>query len=483
MRGGSLGHHQALEKEERFSRFQSEEFGTLVWVLGAMAAERVFYGENTNGVGGDVQSATAQAAWMVGASAMGPEPFDGHAAATARPRRRRAQRVLKRFETIGLQIMNRTSGGGPFDGEPDRGRPRRPRKRQLAAQILGQAYVIGLQPDPARTGTRSRRSPTSSSSAARCSATNWSRILDGVGLERPDLDLEKEDVWPKMSTSEPTPAESDVLVPTRRDRARQTSYRFRFGILYVVLAAIVGAGVGTFVVLATRPAPPEAAAWSSWEPNGSKLARVRQIADRIPKAYTQPNGEQLTVSQASQLAVPTESGDVPISSIFVRPDTSRGQAEESDIEAYNGADVVSYGLCGLGSGSQCSISEGTPSSDRFTLLSRQALELSLYTFKYVEGRRLGDRLHAADAEGREQRLGVPASRRRQRRAAEADLPSAAVAHPTRRSTERGRARQHPEIDPAADLRLPVRRSRRRQADPRAHAACCRFLTVSRAAAA
>ena len=27
-----------------------------------MAAERVFYGENSNGVGGDVQSATAQAA-------------------------------------------------------------------------------------------------------------------------------------------------------------------------------------------------------------------------------------------------------------------------------------------------------------------------------------------------------------------------------------------------------------------------------------
>ena len=26
MRGGSLGHHQALEKEERFSRFQSEQF-------------------------------------------------------------------------------------------------------------------------------------------------------------------------------------------------------------------------------------------------------------------------------------------------------------------------------------------------------------------------------------------------------------------------------------------------------------------------
>ena len=34
MRGGALGHHQALEKEERFSRFRSEEFARLVWALG-----------------------------------------------------------------------------------------------------------------------------------------------------------------------------------------------------------------------------------------------------------------------------------------------------------------------------------------------------------------------------------------------------------------------------------------------------------------
>ena len=54
MRGSSLGHHQALEKEERFSRFRSEEFGLIIWGLGAMAAERVFFGETSNGVGGDL---------------------------------------------------------------------------------------------------------------------------------------------------------------------------------------------------------------------------------------------------------------------------------------------------------------------------------------------------------------------------------------------------------------------------------------------
>jgi cell division protease FtsH len=71
-RGAALGHHQALQKEERFSSWRDEEMAQLIWALGAMAAERVFYGQNSTGVGGDVQSATARAAWMVGACAMGP---------------------------------------------------------------------------------------------------------------------------------------------------------------------------------------------------------------------------------------------------------------------------------------------------------------------------------------------------------------------------------------------------------------------------
>src|SRR5207244_13604123 len=54
----------------------SEEMGRLTWGLGAMAAERVFYGENSTGVGGDVMTSTARAAWMVGACAMGPEPIE-----------------------------------------------------------------------------------------------------------------------------------------------------------------------------------------------------------------------------------------------------------------------------------------------------------------------------------------------------------------------------------------------------------------------
>ena len=93
MRGRSLGHHQALEKEERFSRWHHELMGRLIWALGAMAAERVFYGETSSGVGGDVHSATASAAMMVGGWALGPDPSTStKATRPPRTRRRRARR-------------------------------------------------------------------------------------------------------------------------------------------------------------------------------------------------------------------------------------------------------------------------------------------------------------------------------------------------------------------------------------------------------
>ena len=196
MRGGSLGHHQALEKEERFSRFRSDQMARLVWALGAMAAERVFYGENSTGVGSDVQSATAQAAWMVGASAMGPEPvtvtpLDDESEEDARAR------VLKRFESIGLQIMNRTSGGGPFTENPIAGVLNDSDKRALAAQILGQAYVSAY--NLVRHNKDAVERIADELVARReVFGDELVEILDGAKLTMPEIDYASEDAWPTM---------------------------------------------------------------------------------------------------------------------------------------------------------------------------------------------------------------------------------------------------------------------------------------------
>lgn len=193
MRGGSLGHHQAREKEERFSRFQSELFARLVWGLGAMAAERVFYDENSSGVGGDVMSVTSQAAWMVGSSAMGIQPFevtpeDGESADDAR------ERVLDRFEGIGLQIMNRT-GGGMMSGDPISGILSDPSKRKVTAQMLGQAYVV------AHNLVLENREGVEKIAEAvlerkELFGDELVDLLDSVGIRLPEIDYAKEETWP-----------------------------------------------------------------------------------------------------------------------------------------------------------------------------------------------------------------------------------------------------------------------------------------------
>jgi ATP-dependent Zn protease len=146
MRGGSLGHHQAIEKEERFSSWRHEEVGNLVWTLGAMAAEHVFYGENSVGVGGDIQSATWRVARMVGMSGMGPEPIELNPAdfAGEMDRLEAEAEIMKRFERIGLQIMNRARSGSMMDSDPMGSVLSDPAKRAAAAQILGQAYLTAV---------------------------------------------------------------------------------------------------------------------------------------------------------------------------------------------------------------------------------------------------------------------------------------------------------------------------------------------------
>jgi ATP-dependent Zn protease len=196
MRGGALGHHQALEKEERFSRFRSEEFARLVWALGAMAAERVFYGENSNGVGGDIQSVTAQAAYMVGASAMGPEPF----AVTPREdetEEEARERILKRFEKIGLQIVNRTGGGGPFDANPIGSVLGDQDKRAIVGQLVGQAYVAAYNLIAANREAVEHIADVLNA-RRELFGDELLNLLDESKITIPDVDLAEESSWPTM---------------------------------------------------------------------------------------------------------------------------------------------------------------------------------------------------------------------------------------------------------------------------------------------
>ena len=196
-RGSSGGHHSAREKEERFGKWRHELVAMTVWALGAMAAERVFYGETTNGVGGDVQSATATAAWMVGASAMAPElPELPGWWADEGAREAEEDKIMKRFERIGNQIMNRT-GGGPLTADPISGVLSDPNKRRMAAQLLGQAYM-SAHLLIAHNKDAVERVAETVMEKGEIYGNELIALLDAQNLQIPAVDLTKDETWPKL---------------------------------------------------------------------------------------------------------------------------------------------------------------------------------------------------------------------------------------------------------------------------------------------
>src|SRR3954447_26607269 len=197
MRGSSLGHHQAAENDERFSHWRHREFGSLVWILGAMAAEHAFYKENSTGVSGDVQSATATAALMAGVWAMGPEPIEFKQKLGPAREAEERKRIVKQFEALGTQIMNRMSMGSMMAGDPIGAILADSEKRKTAAQLLGQAYVAAYN-----TVDQNRRQVEQIAEELierkEMHGDEVVDLLERVGINKPEIDYLDPKAWPKI---------------------------------------------------------------------------------------------------------------------------------------------------------------------------------------------------------------------------------------------------------------------------------------------
>jgi hypothetical protein len=171
---------------------------------------------------------------------------------------------------------------------------------------------------------------------------------------------------------------------SRSERARRLGYHNRFAVFYVALAVVAGAGVGALLVLVGRGSPAPAPAWSAWEPTGSAERRLAQIGDHVGDEYRLPSGKALVAVTYAGWPVVTgpDGSSFQVRAIAVRPDTTGGRAEADDIDTVNAANTVMYTLCGLESA--CS-TEGEKTAALGQLLRREALELALYSFHYLDG--------------------------------------------------------------------------------------------------
>lgn len=136
----------------------------------------------------------------------------------------------------------------------------------------------------------------------------------------------------------------------------------------LLVAAIVGSSDNNkTITLSTGPA------WSAWRPtatNGSDAAE--QIAEHVGKQYRLPNGQQLVMATGG----PMEVAGLPVT-VAIQESAAQG----GDINFVPGTGVL-YRLCGIG-GTDCKIAYGRPSANRMLLLKREALELALYSFRYL----------------------------------------------------------------------------------------------------
>jgi hypothetical protein len=163
-------------------------------------------------------------------------------------------------------------------------------------------------------------------------------------------------------------------------RAGLSPHRYRFLVVYGILAIALGAAAAGVVVFAGRSINP-APKWSAWRPGGGGLGAERQIADHVSPTYRLPSGKQLVDVIAKAPSIAPGKQTIPIHYVAIR--AANGSVSADSIFDVSPSNSVMYSLCGLGS--NCSIATGTPSVARGRLVRREILELALYTFKYVGG--------------------------------------------------------------------------------------------------
>jgi hypothetical protein len=155
--------------------------------------------------------------------------------------------------------------------------------------------------------------------------------------------------------------------------ARTLGTRSRFFVMYLLLGAAVGAALGAFIVLLQRPGPKPPPPWSSWRPAASSVSsQMREIAEHVGSGYRLADGNPMVAVRAPNRIDNRDLRSIVVSKV-VQP---RGPG---DFSRYDRSSTAIYLLCGFGQ--HCTLAPATTA--RGTVLRREALELALYTLKYL----------------------------------------------------------------------------------------------------
>lgn len=149
-----------------------------------------------------------------------------------------------------------------------------------------------------------------------------------------------------------------------------SQFRNRFGFLLGALGGVfIAVALVAVIVVADsgRDSGADeglAANWSRWQPSDTTLeGGAQQIAEHVGAEYKHPDGKQLVGITAGAL-----------------PDDATMQVRTGTVTDIDGPRLL-YTMNGFGENR--SIKGGTPSETRLKVIHREALEIALYTFRYL----------------------------------------------------------------------------------------------------
>jgi hypothetical protein len=157
-------------------------------------------------------------------------------------------------------------------------------------------------------------------------------------------------------------------------------FRTRFGFILGALLGIGLAAAAAFALL-LGSAPPAAVDqrladhWSRWfPPSRDIISGTSAIADHVQAEYKRADGKQLVSVHGGPFFYAGATAPLPFA--------VRLQPADGSIRDLGSAGGVLYTLSGTGPGGKIIGDKATP--QRHRLLRREALELALYTFRYVD---------------------------------------------------------------------------------------------------
>lgn len=185
---------------------------------------------------------------------------------------------------------------------------------------------------------------------------------------RPSADPELRE----LAAAPPEPAAADAA----RASGAPSPFRGRFGfVLGALIGILICAGVAFGLLVGSTPAGPGGAHladnWSTWKPPTSDPGPgAAAIASHVAGDYRTDEGKQLVL---------VDGGPLELQSL---PLTVALHAADGSLHNY-GSNGIVYTLHGLGKDGR--IVGDEPSVARHALLRREALELALYSFRYLDG--------------------------------------------------------------------------------------------------